>query len=279
MKRPAPTFEISVHFWSDPKVIAAGFKAAVLWIRCGCESRKHLTDGVVLEGQIVPLAVDLGDWKKLAEKLVENDLWKRCKGGYRIPKSRWERWQLTNAQVEEIRALEREKKRRQRAKSPPSCPPGTQIAVPEGHGGGPLSTSTSTSQSASASAGSEPDQGGTPHTPARRRGRAARWHWLPAWSPGPDDNPRSVLARLGVDDPTLGQLVRAKITVEAIVETARDVAADETVVSPTRVLIDRLQREYQVSKPEGPLGGEVMSAVGRIAALRDARTSRGGRRP
>lgn len=277
MKRPAPTFEVSIHFFSDPKVIAAGFRAALLYIRCGCEARKHMTDGVVLEGQIKALAVDLGDWKKLAEKLVENDLWKQCKGGYRIPAKRWAAWQLTRAQVEEIREVEREKKRRQRAKSPASSPPGTGKSVPEGQEGGPLSTSASASQSAGSSA-QDQNQGGPPAS-GTRRGRAARWPWLAGWSPGPDDNARSVLTRLGVDEPTLGALVRANVPLERIREVAIDVQGDARVVSPTRVLIDRLQREFDIGKAAGPLGGEVMQAVGRLAALRDARTSTAGRRP
>lgn len=284
MKRPAPTFDISVHFWRDPKVLAAGYKAAVLWLRCGCESRAILSDGVILEGQIPAHATDLGDWKELAELLVVNDLWKRCKGGYRIPAKRWETWQMTKAQVEEAREFERERKRRQRAKaSPPLSPDGVPGGTPpESPERTSTSTSTSASQSASALQNQPEGRASTPVPPTegvhqRRRGFSSRWSWLAGWKPEPGDTPRTLLTRLGVEEPSASALIHAGATLDRIHATAIDVHGDARVVSPVRILVDRLQRELGVEKAKraGPLAGETMRSLQNIERMREARHGAG----
>lgn len=75
-----PWFRLDDSFHSHPKVIAAGNEATGLYVRCGTYAAQHLTDGFIPE----QVALQYGT-PALAAKLVETRLWRRARGGWRMP--------------------------------------------------------------------------------------------------------------------------------------------------------------------------------------------------
>jgi hypothetical protein len=131
MKCPTLTFNVSVDFQNDPKFIAAGTDATMLFFRGVAHARKYLTDGFVDAKNLPALLLGLRAPSTLAAKLVEAGLWETCDGGYCIPPDRWGRWQVTTGYVQEKREKWAAKKRVQRS----DVPPGHSPRVPRGHEG------------------------------------------------------------------------------------------------------------------------------------------------
>ena len=75
-----PWFRLEDSFDTHPKVIAAGNEATGLFVRCGTYCARHLTDGYIPE-QVVLLYGS----NELAETLVQAKLWRRVRGGWRMP--------------------------------------------------------------------------------------------------------------------------------------------------------------------------------------------------
>jgi hypothetical protein len=75
-----PWFRLDDSFHSHPKVIAAGNEAIGLYVRCGAYAAQHLTDGFIPEN----VALLYGS-AALADALVETKLWRRARGGWRMP--------------------------------------------------------------------------------------------------------------------------------------------------------------------------------------------------
>src|SRR5258708_4186062 len=103
-----PWFRLDDSFHSHPKVIAAGNEATGLYVRCGTYAAEHLTDGFI--PQRVAL---LYGTPKLADTLVETKLWRRTRGGWRMPD--YLDYNPSAAQVKQERksAAERQKRRRE----------------------------------------------------------------------------------------------------------------------------------------------------------------------
>ncbi len=75
-----PWFRLDDSFHSHPKVMAAGNEAVGLYVRCGTYAAQHSTDGFVPE----QVALLYGT-RKLADTLVRAKLWRRVRGGWRMP--------------------------------------------------------------------------------------------------------------------------------------------------------------------------------------------------
>ena len=75
-----PWFRMDDKFHSHPKVIAAGNEAVGLFTRCGTYAAEHLTDGFIPEHVVL-----LYGSPALAETLVRSKLWRRARGGWRMP--------------------------------------------------------------------------------------------------------------------------------------------------------------------------------------------------
>lgn len=75
-----PWFRLDDSFYSHPKVIAAGNEAVGLYVRCGTYCAQHLTDGFVPEHVVL-----LYGSRELADTLVRTKLWRRVRGGWRMP--------------------------------------------------------------------------------------------------------------------------------------------------------------------------------------------------
>lgn len=75
-----PWFRLEDSFHSHPKVIAAGNEAIGLYVRCGTYAAQHLTDGFIPEHVAL-----LYGTPELADTLVRTKLWRRTRGGWRMP--------------------------------------------------------------------------------------------------------------------------------------------------------------------------------------------------
>jgi hypothetical protein len=75
-----PWFRLDDSFDSHPKVMAAGNEAIGLFVRCGTYCARHLTDGFIPEN----VALLYGS-PELVETLVRTKLWRRARGGWRMP--------------------------------------------------------------------------------------------------------------------------------------------------------------------------------------------------
>jgi hypothetical protein len=75
-----PWFRLDDSFHSHPKVLQAGNEAIGLYVRCGTYAAQHLTDGFIPEHVVL-----LYGSKKLAAVLVEAKLWRRTRGGWKMP--------------------------------------------------------------------------------------------------------------------------------------------------------------------------------------------------
>ena len=75
-----PWFRLDDSFHSHPKVLRAGNEAVGLYVRCGAYAAQHLTDGFIPEH----IALLYGD-ETLVETLVTTKLWRRTRGGWRMP--------------------------------------------------------------------------------------------------------------------------------------------------------------------------------------------------
>lgn len=73
-------FRLDDGFHSHPKVLRAGNEAIGLFVRCGTYAAQHLTDGVIPEHIVL-----LYGSEQLADKLVKAGLWRRTRGGWRMP--------------------------------------------------------------------------------------------------------------------------------------------------------------------------------------------------
>lgn len=75
-----PWFRLDEGFHSHPKILRAGNEATGLYVRCGTYAAQHLTDGFIPE----QVALQYGT-RKLADSLVKAKLWRRVRGGWRMP--------------------------------------------------------------------------------------------------------------------------------------------------------------------------------------------------
>jgi len=89
-----PWFRLDDSFHSHPKVIAAGNEAIGLYVRCGTYAAQHSTDGFIPEeiavlygaGKAGPhRCTRTGKPETLADTLVRAKLWRRARGGWRMP--------------------------------------------------------------------------------------------------------------------------------------------------------------------------------------------------
>lgn len=102
-----PWFRLDDSFHSHPKVIAAGNEAVGLYVRCGTYCAEHLTDGFIPEH----VALLYGS-SKLAETLVRTKLWRRVRGGWRMPD--YLEYNPSGQQVDQERKAKTERQRRWR---------------------------------------------------------------------------------------------------------------------------------------------------------------------
>src|SRR5215472_1359426 len=102
-----PWFRLDDKFHSHPKVIAAGNEAIGLFTRCGTYAAEHLTDGFIPEHVVL-----LYGSPALADTLVRTKLWRRTRGGWRIPD--YLAYNPSREQVERERKLAAERQRRYR---------------------------------------------------------------------------------------------------------------------------------------------------------------------
>lgn len=102
--------KLSTRYYDDPKVIAAGPEAEVLFTRALAYCGAHETDGVILDAALGRLM--RRGARKAAERLVSVGLWCVIPGGWVIVS--WADWQTTAERIQADRAAARERQRRSR---------------------------------------------------------------------------------------------------------------------------------------------------------------------
>ncbi|WP_433364218.1 hypothetical protein [Streptosporangium sp. CA-115845] len=75
-----PWFKVDDGFHCHPKVLRAGNEAVGLYVRCGAYAAQQLTDGFIPEHIALLYGSD-----SLADTLVKVGLWRRARGGWRMP--------------------------------------------------------------------------------------------------------------------------------------------------------------------------------------------------
>jgi len=117
-----PWFRVDDTFHSHPKILAAGNEATGLYVRCGSYAAQHLTDGYIPE-HIAELygACDTGSRRNpdtgkpetLGETLVRAKLWRRTRGGYKMPGYLDYNPSKTAVENQRKEAAERQRRRRE----------------------------------------------------------------------------------------------------------------------------------------------------------------------
>jgi hypothetical protein len=91
---------LSVAYASNPKVIEAGERAELLYVRGLLHCREHLTDGVIDRRLLSRVAFGISG-KPLAHaaRLVAVELWLEDPAGWRVPEPTWRAWNPTAGEV------------------------------------------------------------------------------------------------------------------------------------------------------------------------------------
>lgn len=109
-----PWLRIDDRVRTHPKIVAAGPDASWFWF-CGiCYCREHLTDGFIPQGILASLCpgVGLAAARRLAAKLVAENLWHKTEDGYRVHD--FLDWNPARDVVMAKRKEERDRKERER---------------------------------------------------------------------------------------------------------------------------------------------------------------------
>lgn len=117
IKRNGSYAPLSANYYDDDAVIAAGERAEVLFTRSLAFCARNLNDGFITDLQLARIGVGLPNVSARARRLVEVGLWERvddgalfdCEGaGYRV--RRWNKWNLTRAEIEAKQRKDAERK-------------------------------------------------------------------------------------------------------------------------------------------------------------------------
>jgi hypothetical protein len=120
-----PWFRLDEGFHSHPKVLRAGNEAIGLYVRCGTYAAEHLTDGFIPE----QVALQYGT-PALAATLVETKLWRRARGGWRMPDYLDYNPSKEAVDKERKQAAERQRRRREHLMSQRDSQRDSQPSVP-----------------------------------------------------------------------------------------------------------------------------------------------------
>lgn len=118
-----PYVPLSTSYYDDQKVMAAGEKAEILFVRSLAAAKRLWSDGVLLDGHLD--RIGLSDVVGRAARLVDVGLWTRIDGGYQIVA--WDKWNVSadeaQAQIERKRlgAAMTNHKRHHGEESDPNC--------------------------------------------------------------------------------------------------------------------------------------------------------------
>jgi hypothetical protein len=103
--------KIDVSLARDPRMIAAGPMARLLYIQAILYCRENLTDGHI-DRLILPLvAVDIPKPSNLMDRLVEVGAIELNGVGWQIPETVWRKYNPTKAEVEQMRQDAADRKR------------------------------------------------------------------------------------------------------------------------------------------------------------------------
>ena len=102
---------LSSNYCKDPKVIAAGEKAELLYLRGLAFCAEAMTDGLISDGQLSRfVGAGLTGVKQRADALVRVGLWTRTENGYLV--ASWLKWNRSLAEIKRLRADDAARKQR-----------------------------------------------------------------------------------------------------------------------------------------------------------------------
>lgn len=117
-----PWVKFSDDWYDDPKIIAAGDTAALLWVKAVSWSARNLTDGLI-PAELLPRLLTSPDTPTIASRLIDLGLFvEDISGGYQI--ANFLEYQKSRAEVMEAREKEAERKRNARASTSGNRPSG-----------------------------------------------------------------------------------------------------------------------------------------------------------
>jgi hypothetical protein len=139
---------IDVALARDPRMIAAGPLARLMYVQSVLYCRENLTDGVI-DRLILPLvAVDVPNARRHMARLVDVGALEVVEVGWRIPDQVWRRYNPLRSEVDEIRRAEAERKAsyRDKKRRDEGVPTGQRVAetLPRGQGKGETEGETET---------------------------------------------------------------------------------------------------------------------------------------
>lgn len=124
VKRRGSYAPLSAHYYKDDKVIRAGEKAELLYVRGLAFCADVLNDGFISDAQLAHVGVGLSNVKARAKALAETGAWERAAGGYYV--KAWLRWNKSREDIldEAKRDADRKGSQGPDQPLPPEPPPG-----------------------------------------------------------------------------------------------------------------------------------------------------------
>lgn len=124
VKRRGSYAPLSSHYYKDDKVIRAGEKAELLYVRGLAFCADVLNDGFISDAQLAHVGVGLSNLKARAKQLVDTGAWERAAGGYFV--TAWLRWNKSREDILEEGRKDAARKGSQDPDQPlpPEPPPG-----------------------------------------------------------------------------------------------------------------------------------------------------------
>lgn len=115
---------LSSHYYKDDKLIRAGEKAELLYVRALAFCSDVLNDGFITDAQLAHVGVGLTGIKARAKALVDTGAWQRGTGGYYV--KAWLAWNKSRQDILEDNRKDADRKGSQDSDQPlpPEPPPG-----------------------------------------------------------------------------------------------------------------------------------------------------------
>lgn len=107
---------LSVNYYKDEKIIEAGEKAELLYLRGLAFAGETLNDGFISDGQVTRfVGAGLAGVKQRADTLVRVGLWDKVEGGFQI--LAWLKWNRSSDEIKCANQKDSERKNQKGADS------------------------------------------------------------------------------------------------------------------------------------------------------------------
>jgi hypothetical protein len=96
-KLNGPWLRLAANYWSDPRILTVTGDAELVYVHSLAYAKAQGTGGAIEDTALPLLALKAADAADCARQLVAAGLWERTAQGWRIPPTRWRRWQSAYA--------------------------------------------------------------------------------------------------------------------------------------------------------------------------------------